>query len=302
LNIVAESLLLQVHSLIHCFYPPLAMAPSSTSLALIAGSALLATAAASKYFSSSSKDRSIQELDEDVEVITEDDVCKIFERLFLEMNNVLAQLSQQIQQVQMSGQHIPEAQIRQILKGEFERALMARQGAVFEDFGVDADCLEQAVWEFMADEKEHSKVVKSVERFQKLYENVSGEKVVGRRPGKEVEAEKVQLLDAAQTVEAAQVFFGALTARMKELVEEIQAEGKSLQDPAVAQELNMKFSETGNESGEEALKEIGITMGSFQASIQENIADPTVGRALQMFQMKQQQDLIAMGVPLAPGM
>ena len=278
------------------------MAPSSTSLALIAGSALLATAAATKFFSASSNDRSIDELDDEVDVITEDDVCKIFERLFLEMNNVLAQLSQQIQQIQMSGQHIPEAQLRPLLKGEFERALMARQAQVFEDFGVDADCLEEAVWEFMADEEEHSKVVKSVERFQKLYENVSGDKVVGRRPGKEAAEEKVDLMDAVQTVEAAEVFFGALTARMKELVESVQAEGKSLEDPAVAKELNVKFAATGNESGEEALKEKGITMGSFQASIENNASNPTVARALQMLQMRQQQELMSMGVAMARGM
>ena len=49
-------------------------------------------------------------------MITEDDVCKIFDKLFLEMQGVLQQLSQQIQQIQMSGQQISEAQIRQALK------------------------------------------------------------------------------------------------------------------------------------------------------------------------------------------
>jgi len=280
------------------------MTPSSTSLALMAGSALLATAAASQYFSSSSKDRSlgdIDDLEEDIDCITEDDVCKIFERLFLEMQNVLAQLSQQIQQIQMSGQHIPEGQLRQFLKQEFERALVARQATVFEEFGVDADCLEEAVWEFMADQGEYPKAVKSVERFQKLYENVSGEKVVGRRPGKEVEEEEVEMMDAAQTIEAAEIFFGALTNCMKDLVESYKAEGKSLQDPAVAQELNMKFAATGNDAGEDALKEKGITFKSFQESIEKNSSNPTVGRALQMIQMKQQKEMMSIGVG-GPGM
>lgn len=279
------------------------MAPSSTtSMVLMAGSALLATAAASQFFSSSSKDRSIVEIeDDDVEYITQDDVCKIFERLFLEMQGVMAQLSQQVQQIQMSGQQIPEAHLRELLKREFENALTVKQGMVFEEFGVDADCLEEAVWEFM--NEEDKKVVKAVERFQKLYENVSGEKVVGRRPGKELVEEDIgELLDVEGTVEAAKIFFGALTMRMKELVQECQEQGKSLQDPAVAQELNVNFSTTGNEAGEDALKEQGISLKVFQASIENNAANPSVGRALQMLQIQQQQELMSMGVPMGPGM
>lgn len=261
---------------------------------------MLATAAASQYFSSSSsKERSlgdIEDEEEEMDIITEDDCCKIFERLFLEMQNVLAQLSQQIQALQMQGQHIPEAQMRQVLKSEFERALVARQAVVFEEFGVDADCLEEAVWEFMADEEEYPKAVKSVERFQKLYENVSGEQVVGRRPGKEIKQEEVEIMDPAQTIEAAEVFFNALTTRMKELVESYEAEGKNLKDPAVANELNMKFSATGNDFAEEALKEKGISFKSFQASIEKNATNPTVAHALQMIQVKQQQDMMSMGI------
>ena len=235
-----------------------------------------------------------------MEYITQDDVCKIFERLFLEMQGVLAQLSQQVQQIQMQGQQIPEAHLRELLKREFENALTIKQGLVFEEFGVDADCLEEAVWEFMNEEDE--KVVKSVERFQKLWENVSGERVVGRRPGKLLEEDQGELLDAEGTVEAAKVFFSALTMRMKELVQEYQEEGKSLQDPAVARELNMKFSSTGNDAGEDALKEQGISFRVFQASIEKNAANPSVGRALQMLQIQQQQEIMSMGVPMGPGM
>ena len=274
------------------------MTPSSTSLALMAGSALLATAAASQYFSSSSKERSIEDIDdlEETEFITEDDVCKIFERLFLEMQNVLSQISQQIQQIQMSGQQIPQAQLMQLLKNEFERHLTLRQATVFEEFGVDADCLEEAVWEFLEEEDQHPQVVKAIERFQKLYENVSGEKVVGRRPGKEFVEEPVEVMDAEETIEAANVFFGALTSHMKELVESYKAEGKDLQDPAVARELNAQYSATGNDAGEDALKERGISFTSFQASIEKNATNPTVARALQMLQIKQQREIMSMGI------
>jgi hypothetical protein len=62
----------------------------------------------------------------------------------------------------------------------------------------------------------------------------------------------------------------------------------------------MKFSSTGNDFAEEALKEKGISMKSFQASIQKNASNPTVAQALQMIQMKQQQDMMSMGI--GPGM
>jgi hypothetical protein len=263
---------------------------------LVAGSALLVAAAASRLLLPSSREE-----EEQVEVITEDDVCKIFDRLFMEMQSVLASLSQQVQQIQMSGQRIPEAQLRQILTSEFERALVARQAALFEEFNVDADCLEEAVWEFMEQGKEHSpNVVKSVERFQKLYENVSGESVVGRRPGKQTSEEEhqpVEILDPTKTVEAAEVYFGALTNTMKDLVDSFREEGKDLNDRLVAQELSMKFASVANEAGEEALDDMGISLKSFQASIETHSTNPTVGRALTMLQVKQQQDLMNMGVP-----
>jgi hypothetical protein len=267
---------------------------------LMAGcSALLVAAAASRLLSSSSSPSSKEYSEAEVEVITADDVCKIFDRLFMEMQSVLASLSQQVQQIQMSGQHIPEAQLRQILTSEFERALLAKQAKIFQEFDVDADCLEEAVWEFM--QEQHANVVKSVERFQRLYENISGESVVGRRPGKQtIEQEHhqpVEILDPTKTVEAAEVYFGALTNTMKDLVDSFHEEGKDLNDRLVAQELSMKFASVANEAGEEALDDMGVSLKSFQASVETHSTNPTVGRALTMLQVKQQQDLMNMGVP-----
>jgi hypothetical protein len=43
------------------------------------------------------------------------------------------QLMQQIQQIQQSGQTIPEGQLKQLLRAEMERALV-KQGMVIEEF------------------------------------------------------------------------------------------------------------------------------------------------------------------------
>ncbi|CAJ1966850.1 unnamed protein product [Cylindrotheca closterium] len=277
---------------------------SSTSAVLVGSALLVAAAAASSLYSSKADSTStIKDIDDDEydesELITSEEVTKIFDRLFLEMQGVLAQLSQMVQQIQMSGQVIPEKQLRMMIKAEFERALAAKQTLVLEEYDMDYDCLEEATWEFMEKEEEFPKVKKSVERFQKLWENVSGEVVVGMRPGKAATVEAIEILSPSKTVEAAEIYFDALTMAMKGLVEKMKEDGQDLNSPAVAQELHMKFASVANEAGEDSLKAIGLTQVQFQKSIEANASNPMVGRALAMLQMKQQQALMAMGVPQA---
>lgn len=233
--------------------------------------------------------------------ITEEDVCKIFDRLFMEMQAVLGQLGQQIQQIQMAGQQIPEAQLRQLLKGEFERALNVKQKQVFEDNDVDEDCLEEATWEFLDQPDKYPNAKKAIERFQKLWENVSGESVVGKRPGKlgeVVEEEPKEILPAEKLIEVAEIYFDALTGAMRGLVAKYKEEGKDLNSPAVAQQLHMEFGAKAEDAGDEALKNLGCTKQQFQMSIQAHSQKPQVGRSLAMLQMKQQQELMAMGIPM----
>mmetsp|Transcript_16435 Transcript_16435/g.24852 ORF Transcript_16435/g.24852 Transcript_16435/m.24852 type:complete len:275 (+) Transcript_16435:146-970(+) len=270
------------------------MAPSSTSVFLMASSVVLVAAAAQFFPGSSSRQHAggATDITEEDEIITEELLVKIFDRLFLEMQMVLQQLSQHVQQIQSTGQMIPESQLRKILTSEYERALMDRQSKIFEDHDVDADCIEEATWEFMEDEERYPKAKRAVERFQKLYESVSGESVVGRRPGIQIETKHAKVLSSEETIEAATVYFGALSNAMKGLAEKFKAEGKNLQDPAVNQEFQMKFASLANEAGDEALEAKGITTKDFQASIEKNATDPQVGRKLQMLQMQQQQELI----------
>lgn len=213
------------------------------------------------------------------------------------MQSVLAQLSQQIQQIQMAGQSIPEAQLRQILKSEFERALVAKQKSIFDKHDVDEDCLQEATWEFLEDPDEYPAVKKSVERFQKLYENVTGEKTVGKRPGQSAVQADIEDVSKDQLLRAAGVYFDALTSTMGEIVVKFKMEGRDLMDPNVAQQLQMEFAGVANDAGEKALERIGISMDSFKAAIEKHSSDPEVGRSLAMLQMKQQQELMALGVP-----
>lgn len=274
------------------------------SKSYIVGAGLLVAAAATYLSSKStsggrSPSGDITDIDDDgfgeEDFITEEDVCKIFDRLFIEMQAVLMKLSQQVQQIQMSGQQIPEQQLMMLLKGEFERALMVKQKQVFEEHDVDEDCLEEAVWEFM--EQDNEKVKRAIERFQRLWEQISGEKVVGKRPGQESKESEVEVLSAEKVVEAAEVYFGALTNAMSEIVDGIKMQGKDMREQSVAQELHMQFASVANDKGEEALKSMGISLAQFQKSIEQNASNPQVGRQLAVLQMQQQQALMALGVP-----
>lgn len=282
----------------------------STSSKLLVGSALLMAVVAAKSYMSNQTDTSntsheLVEFDDDEnegDYITGDEVCKVFDRLFMEMQAVLAQLSHTVQQIQMSGQVIPEKQLRQLLITEYERALTVKQQQALNEADMDYDCFEEATWEFLEKEEEYPKVKKSVERFQKLWENVSGENVVGKRKGdskekKEEQDVAIEVLSAQKTIEVAEIYFDTLTKAMGDLVQGFKKEGKNLRDPAVAQQLQMDFSSVANDKGEEALNELGISQMQFQKSIEANASHPQVGRSLAMMQMKQQQALISMGVP-----
>jgi len=201
----------------------------------------------------------------------------------------------------MAGQSIPEAQLRVILKSEFERNLKGQQQAIFDKHDVDEDCLQEATWEFMESPDEYPKVKSSVERFQKLYENVTGEKTVGKRPGGfgslAIEAD-LQDIPKDRLIEAAAAYFDALTVAMGDIVKQMKSEGKDLNDPSQAKEVQMQFATVANNAGEKALEAMNIGMDSFKASIDKHSSDPDVGRSLAMLQMKQQQQLIALGVPV----
>jgi hypothetical protein len=278
----------------------------SSNTKLLIGSALVVAAVAAKSYMSndtSSDSRELVEIEDELnegDLITGDDVCKVFDRLFMEMQAVLAQLSHTVQQIQMSGQVIPEKQLRQLLITEYERALTVKQQQALDEADMDYDCFEEATWEFLEKEEEYPKVKKSVERFQKLWENVSGEKVVGKRKGAKEEdkvEEAIEVLSPTRTIEVAEIYFDTLTSAMGDLVEGFKKEGKNLRNPTVAQQLQMEFSSVANDKGEEALKELGVSQMQFQKSIEANASNPSVGRSLAMLQMKQQQALISMGVP-----
>ena len=243
-----------------------------------------------------------EELSEE-DMITPEIVISVFDKLFMTMQQVVLQLSQQVQQIQMSGQVIPEKQLRQLLKSEFERALSQCQPSVYEENDVDADCLEEATWEFMDNGDEYPKVKRAVERFQKLYESISGEDVVGWSPNKasskkESDAPKKEL-SPEELIKAATMYFEAITVKMVELANEWKSNGKDLSNPEHMQQFQLEASTEANEAGEGKMEqELGITMSDFRSAIDKHSRVPAVGQTLGMLQMKQQQELMAAGVPM----
>eukprot|EP00573_Skeletonema_grethae_P006907 CAMPEP_0201709456 /NCGR_PEP_ID=MMETSP0578-20130828/58113_1 /ASSEMBLY_ACC=CAM_ASM_000663 /TAXON_ID=267565 /ORGANISM="Skeletonema grethea, Strain CCMP 1804" /LENGTH=285 /DNA_ID=CAMNT_0048198429 /DNA_START=31 /DNA_END=888 /DNA_ORIENTATION=+ len=285
------------------------MPSSTTTLAAVAAGCTLLAYGASRLTSKSattSTDLALTDLDDEIlseeDCISSDDVVAIFDKLFLAMQNVVVQLSQQVQQIQMSGQMIPEAQLRGLLKAEFERALVACQAQVFEENDVDADCLEEATWEFMEEPDKYPKVKRVVERFQKLYESMSGEDVVGWTPSKGKNTTgggAKKELSAEELIKAATLYFETLTEKMVDIAKEYKAAEKDLKDPKVSQQYQMEASSDANDAAEEKLKsEMDIVMSDFRAAVDKHSRVPAVGQTLGMLQIKQQQELMAAGVPM----
>jgi hypothetical protein len=276
-------------------------------LILAAGATLLAASLGLGYLSMTSKKppseapsesralTTVTEIDDEDhpdqgDFITESDVCKIFDQLYLELQNAFSQLMNQVQQLQMAGQRIPEEQLQIIMKQELERALRMKQGPIVEMAGLDMDCFEEATWEFI--DQKNTKVQNAVERIQKLWQTATGEHVVGWKPGKELVMSEP--LGPDETIVAATAYFKALTDCMRRLIQEYEVQGKDLQSPAVQQQLNLDFGTQANEAGEAALEQLGYNQAQFEASVTAHKDNNDVARSLTMLSMQQQQDFATM--------
>jgi hypothetical protein len=224
--------------------------------------------------------------------ITADEVAKIFDKLFLEVQHVFSALMQQIQAMQMQGAAMPEAALKQAVRSELEKAVLNRQQQLLAECDMDYDCLEEATWEFLDREAEYPGVKKAVERFQGIWQNATGDQCAGWRPGRL--AVPTEPLSPERTVEVAQKYFEALTDCMRVIVAEYKAEGRDLQDRATAQRLNMEFAAKAQDAGEAALEAEGVSLRQFEASVKHHGNDPTVSRSLAVMQMQQQQAMSQM--------
>jgi len=265
---------------------------SKSNAILVASAAVTATYLIYSRFFSKTPHSAADNLSDD-EIITPDLVCKFFDQLFVQMQSVLANLSQQIAQIQAAGQRIPEDQLKKLLAAEFERGLGIKQQKLLDEMKVDEDCMQEAMEAYLARSEDFPAVQRSVERFRKLYTTVAGDNESSSSiPDKD-------LLSASKVVEAAEVYFEGLTGCMRNLVNEFKEDGLDVSDPSVSQKLQNRFAATANDAGDAALKEIGIDADVFKKSLEKHSQDAVVGRALAMLQMKQQQDIVAMGI--SPG-
>jgi Zn-dependent M32 family carboxypeptidase len=249
----------------------------------------------------------VKEIDDDdvdredgdtTEYITEDDVVGIFNDLYLVLQNAFGQLMSQVQQAQMAGHTIPEPQLQGIMKQELERALRANESIIVEKAKIDMDCFEEATWEFLNPHRTtappSTKVQTAVQKLQKLWQTATGEHVVGWTPFHEPEV--LEPLDPDATVQAATVYFQALTDCMRRLISEYETSGKDLRTAAVQDALNNDFSNQANDAGEAALQTLGYTQQQFETSVSAHQSNPTVQRALAVLGMQQQQDFATMRI------
>jgi len=93
-------------------------------------------------------------------------VVAVFEALNKEMQSNLTKLVQMVQQIQASGQQIPDAQIQMWVVQEYEKGLTNVQSKVFSDHGVDEDELEEAVKFYLSQPEAYPGVSKVIQMFK----------------------------------------------------------------------------------------------------------------------------------------
>merc|ERR1719253_863514 len=275
---------------------------AAITCSILAGSYYYSSKSGKKTSKKKDSNDNKNDTDDNVEYIAEEDIVKVFDALFIQMQNVISQLGQQIQQIQMMGQNIPQAQLRQLIKGEFERALLAKQGQIFDEHGMDEDCVQEATMEFLAEPDKYPKAKKAVQRFQMLWENVSGEQVASLTPAKESSAVSTtsaqkETLSKEDLLKSCTIYFDALTDAMRDIVQNLKDGGANLADPMVLNQMQMEFASVANDKGEQELKDkMGVSLDDFRSSIEKYGEDPEVARTLALLQMRQQQDLASLGV------
>ena len=152
------------------------MSSASSSMFLLAGSAILVAALAAPFVFPIRKKQ-------DDEFITADEVVKLWDQLYVEAQNIVTTMYQQLQQLIQIGA-VPEAQVGNIIANSILESLPKLQTKVCNQFGVEYDCWEEATWEFV--EEGDQKVQKAVERFQSLFAHFTGNReFIGKRPTKE---------------------------------------------------------------------------------------------------------------------
>jgi len=157
--------------------------------------------------------------------------------------------------------------------------------------------------EFLADPEKYPKAKKAVQRFQMLWENVSGEKVANlSAAAASTSAEDSspainnKTLTKEQMLTSLELYFDTITNSMLEIVEKVKDKGENLSDPTVINKIQMDFASVGNDKGEEQLREkMGISLDVFKESIEKHSQDPEIARTLAMLQLKQQRSIAMLG-------
>ena len=276
---------------------------SSSSVIVAAGSAVLLAVGLGYLSRTNTKGHDITDTDDELEevvdldnMITPEEICEIFDRLFYELQSAFASLMQQVQMMQNAGQMLPEKYLRTVIKTELERAITAKQKQIIDDmFHMDLVCCEKATWEFI-DVDKNEDVIKAVERFQKLWDTATGEETTGYSPMQPGGSNaNVTILSIEETIRAATIYFNSITDCMRELVQEYKSAGKDLSNSVVANELNQEFAAKAGDYSEAALNDVNISTKEFEASVKANGDNMFLVQALGELQRKQQTEMMAMG-------
>ena len=152
------------------------MSVKSSTLAI--GAATLTALAAGAYlYSSSSSSSSSSAADEPIseeDLMPADECAKLFVMMIQKMKLQLNKLGQMIQQIQASGQQIPQEQLQAWLLSEYEKGVLSTQKEIMDSEDVDEEDW-QASTMYHLKNGTSSALTDAVKEFKLMYRQIGGE-------------------------------------------------------------------------------------------------------------------------------
>ncbi|CAM9248059.1 unnamed protein product [Laminaria digitata] len=219
--------------------------------------------------------------EEEWEPVDRDHVVKFFQVINAQSHTQMAGFNQQIAQYRGK---LPDQQLTELAVGHFEDQLAKSQHQVLMGMGISLEDMEDASRYY--EEQGDAQVKEQMSLLKKLY------RAVAQAPAVEEAAKIPTDLTAEKMVTVVKAFFDASNVVIRDVVEELLAEGKTLTDPNTSMEMTVLLQQRNGPSTDAAIKPFNLdstTIGPAMEKFQDNVV---IQNAIRVGG-EQQRDLLA---------
>ncbi|CAM9431151.1 unnamed protein product [Choristocarpus tenellus] len=210
-------------------------------------------------------------------------VVAFFDAINFQQQAMMLNFNQQVEQFRGK---VPEEQLLQLGGSQFEENLAKVQGMELERVGVDEEDMEEASNHFigMGDQQ----VKAGADKLLSLYLSMSR--------GIESTAELPDNLTVEKVLKVLDIFHSVNDRLLVEVIEGLQAQGKSLSNQETMQELHMIFTRRSESDLNKALKPLGLNHEMIQPALVKFQNNKTVQQKLKEGTEQQQARLMTYGL------